>query len=102
MIQLSFLPAQITTGDILEIVGLLLVAGIIAWLTSYYYYRSIYRKKIAERDEIIKTQSGKIRGLEADIYSLQASLQTKDQEIEKLKLDLANVKKANKPKTDTL
>jgi hypothetical protein len=102
MIQLRLLPAQIETGDILEIVGLLLVAGIIAWLTSYYYYRSIYMKKIAERDEIIKTQSDKILRLEADKISLQSSLQTKDQEIEKLKIDLVNIKKVNKPKSDNV
>jgi hypothetical protein len=59
-------------------------------------------KKIAERDEIIKTQSDKILRLEADKISLQSSLQTKDQEIEKLKIDLVNIKKVNKPKSDNV
>ena len=39
--------AQTKTGTAIEIIVLLLIAGLIAYLTSYLYYKSVYAKKIA-------------------------------------------------------
>ena len=43
---LTTILAQTTTGAIIEIIVLLLVAGAIAYLTAYFYYKAVYMKKI--------------------------------------------------------
>ena len=54
MITFNTILAQTLAGTIFEIIVLLLVAGLIGYLTSYFYYRSIYRKKIHKLDSDIK------------------------------------------------
>ena len=54
MITFNTILAQTLAGTIIEIIVLLLVAGLIGYLTSYFYYRSIYRKKIHKLDSDIK------------------------------------------------
>jgi Tfp pilus assembly protein PilO len=46
MKTLFIILAQTNTGAILEILLLLVIAGLIGYLTAYFYYKSVYTKKI--------------------------------------------------------
>ena len=85
MNTLLFLAIQSKGVAILLILLLLLGAAIIAYLTSWLYYKSIYTKKIevlqSEKDQL----NEQIDGLKSENDNLQKSLLEKDKEIEDLK-----------------
>jgi len=55
--------AQTLAGTVIEIIVLLLVAGMIGYLTSFFYYRSIYQKKIDKLKSEMKDLQIKNDGL---------------------------------------
>lgn len=57
--------ARTTTGGTIEIIVLLLVAGIIAWFTAYFYYRSVYMKRINKLETENEGLMRKADGLQA-------------------------------------
>lgn len=77
--------AKTTTGGTIEIIVLLLVAGIIAWFTAYFYYRSVYMKRIKK----LKTENeGLIRkadGLQAANDELNDKLKQLEKALEEKK-----------------
>ena len=85
MNTLLFLAIQSKGVAILVILALLLGSAIIAYVTAWQYYKSIYTKKIeilqSEKDQL----NEKIDALNADNDKLQKSLLEKDDEIETLK-----------------
>ena len=70
--------AQTLAGTVIEIIVLLLVAGMIGYLTSYYYYRSIYRKKIQKLESDLKDLQIKNDGLLEQISKLRKALEEKE------------------------
>jgi len=82
MITFNTILAQTLAGTIIEIIVLLLVAGSIGYFTSYFYYRSIYRKKIHK--------------LEGDLKDLQIKNDGLLDQIDKLNKELAEKEKKNK------
>ena len=64
-------------GTIIEIIVLLLVAGLIGYFTSYFYYRSIYRKKIDKLESDLKDLQVKNEGLLDQIIKLEKELEEK-------------------------
>ena len=70
--------AQTLAGTVLEIIVLLLVAGMIGYFTSYFYYRSIYRKKIHKLDNDLKYRQIKNDGLLDQINKLKKELEEKE------------------------
>ena len=84
MSTLIILTAQTKGTAIIIIISLLLVAAIIAYLTAWLYYKSIYEKRIkiiqSEKEEL----SRQIDTLTTENSSLQKSLLEKDEEIEDL------------------
>jgi len=69
--------AQTMAGTIIEIILLLLVAGLIGYFTSYFYYRSIYRKKIYKLEGDLKDLHIKNDGLLDQIRKLEKELEEK-------------------------
>ena len=69
--------AQTLAGTVLEIIVLLLVAGMIGYFTSYFYYRGIYRKKIHKLDSDLKDLQIKNDGLLDQIIKLEKELEKK-------------------------
>jgi len=69
--------AQTKTGAIIEIIILLLVAGIIAFLTAYFYYKPIYLKKIHELEQ-------KNEGLQNEVSSLRSEITGLEDKIAKM------------------
>jgi hypothetical protein len=76
---------QTNTGAVIEILLLLIVAGLIGYLTAYFYYKSVYTKKInileGEKSELKKH----IDTLFSEKAKLELLIKEKDAEIESLK-----------------
>ena len=77
MITFNTILAKTLAGTIIEIILLLLVAGLIGFFTSYYYYRGIYRKKINKLESDIKDLQIKNNSLQEQIDSLNKELEEK-------------------------
>ena len=92
MMQIAVIPAQTTTGSILEIIVLLVIAGLIAWLTAYYYYRSIYNKKREELENIIHSRDEMISYLEKKKNSLLLNITELEKEKENQMIEIARLK----------
>ena len=106
MTQLSIILAQSVTGAVLTIVGLLVVAAIIGYLSAWFYAKSVYtpiiksleaekadlQKQIAGLKEDIRKLNEKaeslnlrITGLEKDLTERDKLLAEKDRQINELK-----------------
>ena len=85
MIHLTSILAQTRTGAIIEIIIMLLIAGIIAFLTAYLYYKPIYTKKIQilETSRLELEKSNHV--LRTEVSGLEKVIQQKEAEIEMLK-----------------
>jgi cell division protein FtsB len=68
------LLATTKSGAVIEIIILLLVAGLIAFLTSYFYYKSVYIKKINALEEEKKTLEKQNSNLGAEITDLKSRI----------------------------
>ena len=70
--------AQTQAGTVFEIIVLLLVAGMIGYFTSYFYYRGIYRKKLYKLESDLKDLQRKNDGLQDQIIKLEKELEEKE------------------------
>jgi peptidoglycan hydrolase CwlO-like protein len=98
MTQLYLQLVQSVTGAVIAIVSLLIVAGVIGYLTSWFYARSVYTpvikslekekedllKQVAGLKEDIKNLNGKVDLLNDKIGKLEEKITAKDNEIKKL------------------
>ncbi len=74
--------AKTTTGGTIEIIVLLLVAGIIAWFTAYFYYRSVYMKRIRKLETENEGLMRKADGLQAANDELNEKVKQLEKELE--------------------
>ena len=81
MITFNTILAQTLAGTVIEIIVLLLVAGMIGYLTSFFYYRSIYRKKIDKLESELKDLQIKNDGLLDQIIQLKKEVEEKEKQI---------------------
>lgn len=79
------LLAQTRTGAIIEIIIMLLITGIIAYLTAYYYYKPIYTKKINKLETDILEMEKENNGLKSELVEMEEHLKKKDEELKKVK-----------------
>jgi outer membrane murein-binding lipoprotein Lpp len=108
MNALSILLAQSVAGPVIEIVLLLLVAGLIGYLTAWFYAKSVYTPIIRSLEEDKKELSRQISGLTDDIKKLNVVVDTLNAKIAKLEKEMGdkdkeieNLKKASKkPKAE--
>jgi len=77
MITFNTILAKTLAGTIIEIIVLLLVAGLIGFFTSYYYYRGIYRRKINKLEGDLKDLRTKNTDLHEQIDTLRKELEEK-------------------------
>ena len=85
MNTLFILAIQTKGVAIILIMALLLGAAIIAYLTAWLYYKSIYVKKIKVIESEKEELNRQIVSLNEEISNLKKSLGEKEQEIENLK-----------------
>jgi predicted flap endonuclease-1-like 5' DNA nuclease len=74
--------AQTKGGATLEILFLLFVAAIIAYITAWLYYKSVYEKRLKEIETDKHNLNMRIINLNGEIVALQKSLADKDHEME--------------------
>lgn len=67
---LTTILAKTTTGATIEIIIILLVAGAIAFLTAYLYYKAVYTKKIKVLEDEKSSLETKVRSLEREVEEL--------------------------------
>ena len=85
------LIAQTKTGAYIEIIILLLVAGLIAFLTAYFYYKPIYLRQINKLKDEKTDLERKVTNLQVQV----SDLNTKNEELEN---NLEEMKKAGEKK----
>jgi hypothetical protein len=81
MITFNIILAQTLAGTVIEIIVLLLVAGMIGYFTSFFYYRSIYRKKIHKLESDLKDLQIRNDSLLDQIVKLEKALEEKEKKI---------------------
>jgi uncharacterized membrane protein (DUF106 family) len=81
MTTFNIILAQTLAGTIIEIIVLLLVAGIIGYFTAYFYYRNIYRRKIYKLEGDLKELQVKNDGLQDQVIKLKKELEEKEKTI---------------------
>lgn len=77
--------AQTKASATIGMLVFLLVAAVIGYLTSYFYYKAIYMKKIQALESEIEGQKKEIINLEIKVSDLENNLSAKDKEIQELK-----------------
>lgn len=85
MITLISLVAQTKTGAIAEMLVLLLIAGLIAFLTSYYYFKPIYLKKIKLLEDEKNSLKKKVSDMDAEISQLETKITKMEKEAKQKK-----------------
>jgi cell division protein FtsB len=89
MNPLLIILAQSITGPVIEIVLLLLVAGLIGYFTAWFYAKSVYTPVIKRLEEEKKDLNRQISGLKDDINKLNVTIDNLNGKIVKLEKDLA-------------
>jgi peptidoglycan hydrolase CwlO-like protein len=89
MKPLFIILAQSNTGAVILMLGLLLFAAIIGYLTAWFYAKSVYTPVIkgleAEKAELIK----QVAGFKDDIYKLNGKVDKLNEKIGKLEEESA-------------
>jgi peptidoglycan hydrolase CwlO-like protein len=92
MDTLVILLAQTKTTAIIEIILLLLVAGVIGYITAWLYYRSVYTKKINKLETEKEELNKQIARLNNENSDLKKTLNKKEDEIENLNAEISKLK----------
>jgi peptidoglycan hydrolase CwlO-like protein len=89
MKPLFILLAQSVTGSVIEIVLLLLVAGLIGYFTTWFYAKSVYTPIIKGLKEEKTELNRQILGLKDDISKLNGTADKLNEKIGKLEEEIA-------------
>ncbi|MGA2407206.1 MAG: hypothetical protein ABSF81_10715 [Bacteroidales bacterium] len=92
MNTLSILLALTKSEATFEIIFMLLGSAIIGYLTAWLYYKAIYEKRIKVIESEKHELNDRIVNLDAEIFNLKKSLFEKDEETEKLLLEVRALK----------
>jgi predicted flap endonuclease-1-like 5' DNA nuclease len=88
LILLALTKSQAT----IEIISLLLVAGIIGYVTAWLYTKSVYKKKITAVESDKHELNNRIVNLDGIIVDLNKKLEIREEEIEHLELEVKSLK----------
>jgi peptidoglycan hydrolase CwlO-like protein len=108
MTQQYVLIAQSVTGAMITIIGLLLVAGIIGYVTAWFYAKSVYTpviKSLQKDKEDLTTEVGslnrKVESLQSEVTKLMVTVEHQGEKIKTLESDIEQknieIKKMTKP-----
>lgn len=105
MAQLFIQLAQSLTGAVFTIVGLLLVAAIIGYLSAWFYAKSVYTPIIKGLENDKAELNKQVAGLKDDVAKLNSKVDKLNDKVAKLEEDIAEkekeIKKLMKPKKKT-
>lgn len=95
MTQSFVILAQSVTGAVITMIGLLLVAGIIGYVTAWLYAGSVYKPVIEtlrkEKENLTKqveSQNRQIEVMKGEIIKLNHSLEVQDEKIKILENEI--------------
>jgi septal ring factor EnvC (AmiA/AmiB activator) len=108
MTQLFVQIAQSVTGAVIAIVGLLLAAGIIGYVTAWFYARSVYTPVIkglrSEKEELtrkVEDLNRQVEVMKSEIIKLNETIESQGEKIKTLEQQIAEkekeIKKITKP-----
>lgn len=93
MTQLFVLAAQSVTGAVITIIGLLLVAGVIGYVTAWLYAKSVYtpiikglEKDKADLTEQVQNLNRQIEVMKGEVIKLNGTIDTQGEKIKTLEL----------------
>ncbi len=92
MNALIILLAQTKSEATIEIILMLLGSAIIAYLTAWLYYKSVYEKKIKLIESEKHELNNRIVNLDSEIFNLKKSQSEKEKETEQLILEVRALK----------
>lgn len=95
MNTLAFFLTQTKGAATIEIILLLLGAGIIGYVTSWLYYKSVYTKQIEHNEAEIHDLEKQISELDSENEILQKRLHEKDDKIKSEKKEIKELKTLN-------
>lgn len=103
------LQAQSATGAAIQILAMLVIAAAIGFSTAYYYWKSIYKKMILEKDKLIDTRDNTIVQLTTTtkdqkkaLESMESNLQGKENELAILENNFSLLEAENKKHLDEI
>jgi peptidoglycan hydrolase CwlO-like protein len=95
MTQLFVILAQSVTGAVITIIGLLLVAGIIGYVTAWFYAGSVYKpvieslkKEKEDLTRLVESQNRQIEVMKAEIIKLNRTVEGQDEKIKTLEKEI--------------
>lgn len=95
MTQLFVMLAQSVTSAVITIIGLLLVAGIIGYVTAWLYAGSVYKPVIQaltkEKEDLtiqVQNLNRQVEVMKAEIIRLNHSIEEQDEKIKVLEKEL--------------
>jgi peptidoglycan hydrolase CwlO-like protein len=108
MTQQYVLIAQSVTGAMITIIGLLLVAGIIGYVTAWFYAKSVYTpviKGLQKDKEVLTTEVGslnrQVESLKSEVTKLMGTVELQGEKIKTLESEIEQknieIKKMTKP-----
>ncbi|HEX2969962.1 MAG TPA: hypothetical protein VHO46_12755 [Bacteroidales bacterium] len=96
MEQLYFLAAQSVTGAVMTIIGLLLVAGIIGYVTAWFYAKSVYTPVIKalqkDKDDLtanVESLNRQLEVMKSEIIKLNSTIESQAEKIKALEQSVA-------------
>ena len=81
--------AQLLTGSIVSIVSLLLVAGVIGYITAWFYAKSVYIPIIKSSEAEAAELNRQISGLKDEVNHLNSTVESLNDKIGKLEKKIA-------------
>lgn len=103
MTQLFVLAAQSVTGAVITIIGLLLVAGIIGYVTAWFYAKSVYTpviKSLQKDKEDLTAQvddlNRQVEVMKSQVIKLNSTIETQNEKIRNLEHEIHEIEEKNK------
>jgi peptidoglycan hydrolase CwlO-like protein len=102
MKSILILQIMSLTAAVLLTIALLVVAGLIGYLSAWYYAKSVYTPIIKKLEDEKVQLNREIAGLKEDIGKLKGKIEDLDKKIDDLDKDLAEKEKEISGKVDII
>ena len=102
MNSLVILQVMSVAGATILIVALLLVAGLIGYLTAWYYAKSVYTPIIKKLEDEKVQLNREIAGLKDDIFKLKGKIEDLNKKVDELDKDVSEKERDISKKVDII
>ena len=102
MNSLAILQVMSVAGATILIVALLLVAGLIGYLTAWYYAKSVYTPIIKKLEDEKIQLNREIAGLKDDIIKLKGKIEDLNKKVDDLDKDVSEKEREISKKVDII